>query len=58
MLLELSTTPCERVLAHFFKVCTIGIANHRKLYDKYKHRFYEALASLVMSLSNHKAAFA
>jgi DNA-dependent protein kinase catalytic subunit len=58
MLLELSQSPSERVLAHFFKVCTIGIANHRKLYDKYKHRFYEALASLVMSLSCHHAAFA
>jgi len=53
MLLELDTAPSERVLAHFFKVSTIGVANHRKLFDKYKHRFYEALASLVMSLSNH-----
>jgi hypothetical protein len=33
------------------------VSNHRKLYEKYKHRFYESLASLVMSLSKHREQF-
>ena len=44
-------------MTHFYKVGTIGVRNHRKLYDKYKVKFYEALASLVMSLSAHKSEF-
>ena len=51
ILLELTNPPSEIIQTHFFKVCYIGVSNHRKLYDKYKHRFYESLASLVMSLS-------
>ena len=43
---------------HFFRVCSIGVSNHRKLLEKYKHRFYEALVALVMSLSKHKQQFA
>ena len=39
-------------------MCSIGVSNHRKLYEKYKHRFYDALASLVMSLSQYREAFA
>ena len=57
MLLELTESPNERVLSHFFKVACIGIQNHRKLYDKYKQRFYESLASLCMGLAKHKTAF-
>lgn len=57
MLLELTEEPSEKVQAHFFKVCTIGVVNHRKLYDKYKNKFYEALAAKIMSLSRHKAHF-
>jgi hypothetical protein len=57
MLLELSVAPNERVLTHFFKVACIGIQNHRKLYDKYKHKFYESLAALCMGLAKHTNAF-
>ena len=57
ILVELDEAPTETVLTHFFKVCTIGVSNHRKLFESYKHRFYEALASLVMSLSQHKQQF-
>jgi hypothetical protein len=46
------------IQTHFFKVCTIGVCNHRKLYEKYKHRFYESLASLLMALSRHTQIFA
>ena len=35
----------------------IGIKNHRKLYSKYRNRFYEALAGFIMALSQHKTAF-
>lgn len=33
------------------KIGFIGVNNHRKLYNKYRFRFYEALAQLSMSLS-------
>ena len=57
MMLQMETEPAEKVQAHFFKVCIIGVANHRKLYDKYRHRFYEALARLVSSLAVHPEHF-
>jgi len=56
-LLEIDEPPEESILTHFFKVCQIGVKNHRKLYEKYKHRFYEALASLLMSISKHAQEF-
>ena len=31
--------------------------HHRKLYPKYRDRFYEALAHFTMSLAHHKTAF-
>ena len=36
---------------HFLKIAVIGVNNHRKLFNKYRSRFYEALASLTMALS-------
>ena len=57
MMHRLESEPAEKVQAHFFKVCIIGVANHRKLYDKYRHRFYEALARLVSSLAVHPEHF-
>lgn len=57
ILLELSEPPAEHIQAHFYKVCTIGVINHRRLYQKYKQRFYESLATLVMSLSKHDKTF-
>ena len=57
MLTEMSEAPGEAVLNHFFRVCSIGVGNHRKLYQKYKQRFYEALAALVMGLSSHHQSF-
>jgi hypothetical protein len=42
---------------HFYKVCSIGVRHHRKLYPKYRDRFYEALAHFTMSLAHHKTAF-
>jgi len=54
---ELTEEPSEKVQNHFFRVCTIGVCNHRKLLEKYRHKFYEALVALVMSLSKHKQQF-
>jgi hypothetical protein len=39
------------------KVGSIGVNNHRKLYNKYRFRFYESLAQLTMSLSGFKNAY-
>jgi hypothetical protein len=44
-------------LLHFFKVCSLGVRHHRKLYPKYRDRFYEALANFTVSLAHHKTAF-
>lgn len=57
ILVEMEQEPGESCLTHFFKVSFIGVKNHRKLFEKYKFRFYEALASLVMSLSKFKLQF-
>jgi hypothetical protein len=39
------------------KVGSIGVNNHRKLYSKYRTRFYESVAQLTMSLSNFENGF-
>lgn len=39
------------------KVGLIGVNNHRKLYTKYRFRFYESLAQLTMSLAHFKDPF-
>lgn len=39
------------------RVGSIGVNNHRKLYAKYRSRFYEALAQLTMSLSNFENGY-
>jgi hypothetical protein len=52
-----SHAPSEAFLLHFFKVCSIGVRHHRKLYPKYRNRLYEALAHFTMSLAHHKTAF-
>ena len=49
---NLSREPSERFLQHFMKIGSIGVNNHRKLYNKYRFRFYEALSQLTMSLAN------
>ena len=54
---NLNTTPTEAFLLHFYKVCSIGVRHHRKLYQKYRERFYEALAFFTMSLSKHRVPF-
>ena len=50
--------PSETFLIHFMKVGRIGVNNHRKLYNKYRFRFYESLAQLTMSLSGFANAYA
>ena len=55
--LQRDTPPTEAFLLHFYKVCSIGVRHHRKLYPKYRDRFYEALAFFTMSLSHHKSVF-
>lgn len=45
-------------MIHFMKVGRIGVNNHRKLYNKYRFRFYESLAQLTMSLSGFTNAYA
>lgn len=52
-----SQQPSEAFLLHFYKVCHLGVRHHRKLYPKYRERFYEALAHFSMSLAHHKTAF-
>jgi hypothetical protein len=52
----LKRSPTEAFLLHFYKICSIGGKNHRKLYNKYRDRFYEALAFFTISLSQHKTA--
>lgn len=54
---NLKRQPSEAFLLHFYKICNIGVRHHRKLYNKYRDRFYEALAGFTMALSQHKAAF-
>lgn len=54
---NLSTEPSEKFLQHFMKIGSIGVNNHRKLYNKYRFRFYESLAQLTMSLSKFENAF-
>ena len=39
------------------KIGSIGVNNHRKLYNKYRWRFYEALAQLSMSLAQFQNPF-
>jgi hypothetical protein len=39
------------------KVALIGVNNHRKLYNKYRYRFYESLSQLTMSLSQFDDSF-
>lgn len=39
------------------KIGSIGVNNHRKLYHKYRYRFYEGLAQLSMSLSGFSGLF-
>ena len=48
---NLNREPSEKMLQHFMKVALIGVNNHRKLYNKYRYRFYESLSQLTMSLS-------
>lgn len=45
-------------MLHFMKVGSIGVNNHRKLYNKYRFKFYESLAQLTMSLTGFKNSFA
>ncbi|CDW71353.1 dna-dependent protein kinase catalytic subunit [Stylonychia lemnae] len=55
---NLDSEPSDEVTQHFLKVCEIGVRHHRKLYQKYRDRFYEALASFTKALSKHQKAFA
>lgn len=55
---NLKQEPSEAFLLHFHKVCEIGVRHHRKLYQKYRERFYNALASFTKALAFHKAPFA
>jgi len=41
---NLNREPSDKLLQHFMKVGLIGVNNHRKLYTKYRIRFYESLA--------------
>jgi hypothetical protein len=54
---NLNREPSDKLLQHFMKVGLIGVNNHRKLYAKYRFRFYESLAQLAMSLSHFKDPF-
>jgi len=44
MIRNINREPNEALLIHFMKVGSIGVNNHRKLYNKYRFRFYESLA--------------
>jgi hypothetical protein len=54
---NLNQEPSEKFRLHFMKVGSIGVNNHRKLYSKYRTRFYESIAQLTMSLSNFENGF-
>ncbi len=54
---NLNQAPSDKFLTHFMKVGSIGVNNHRKLYNKYRFRFYESLAQLTMSLASFKQQF-
>ena len=54
---ESSFVISEKFLLHFLRVGKIGVNNHRKLYNKYRFKFYKTLASLTMSLSGFKENF-
>ena len=41
---NLAREPSEKQLQHFMKIGSIGVNNHRKLYSKYRFKFYESLA--------------
>lgn len=41
---NLQEEPTEQAMSQFLKMCLIGVKNHRKLYSKYKLKFYRVLA--------------
>ncbi|CAI2378981.1 unnamed protein product [Moneuplotes crassus] len=49
--------PGERECQHFFDLALTATRNFRKLYVKWRPRFLEALASLIMALHKHQAMF-
>lgn len=49
--------PGERECQHFFDLALTATRNFRKLYVKWRPKFLEALASLIMSLHRHQTMF-
>lgn len=49
--------PGERECQHFYDLALTATRNFRKLYVKWRPKFLEALASLIMALHKHQAIF-
>ena len=55
--INMDVPPGERECQHFYDLALTATRNFRKLYVKWRPRFLEALASLIMSLHKHQAMF-
>lgn len=53
----MDTPPGERECQHFYDLALTATRNFRKLYVKWRPKFLEALASLIMALHKHQAIF-
>jgi len=53
----MDTPPGERECQHFYDLALTATSNFRKLYVKWRPKFLEALASLIMALHKHQAIF-
>ena len=47
--------PSELAMVHFYKLTIIATSTFRKLYEKYRPKFFESLTSIIMSISNFKS---
>lgn len=53
----MDSAPGERECQHFYELALTATRNFRKLYVKWRPKFLEALASLIMALHKHQAIF-
>lgn len=53
----MDSPPGERECQHFYDLALTATRNFRKLYVKWRPKFLEALASLIMALHKHQAIF-
>lgn len=54
---NMESPPGERECQHFYDLALTATRNFRKLYVKWRPKFLEALASLIMALHKHQAIF-